>query len=69
MPDPPEMPADAQAFYEGVFRKVHESAEWKEYTSKKALNRAFLTGDELMAYFADEREKHRGILQASGEIE
>ncbi len=66
---PANIPDDVQAFYVEVFRKVHESDEWKEYTSKKALNRAFLTGDELMTYFADEREKHLEILKASGEIE
>jgi tripartite-type tricarboxylate transporter receptor subunit TctC len=66
---PPGIPADAQAFYVEVFNKVNESAEWKEYTAKKALNRAFLTGDELMAYFKDEREKHRALLKATGEID
>ena len=66
---PPEMPAEAQAFYEGVFQKVHESAEWKEYTAKKALFRSWLTGDELMAYFEDERAKHAELLKAMGEIE
>ena len=61
--------ADVQAFYEGVFKKVNDSAEWKEYTSKKALNRAWLTGDDLMAYFIEEREKHRVLLKAMGEID
>ena len=61
--------ADVQAFYEGVFQKVNDSTEWKEYTSKKALNRAWLTGDALMAYFTAEREKHRGLLKAMGEID
>jgi tripartite-type tricarboxylate transporter receptor subunit TctC len=65
---PPGIPADAQAFYVDVFNKVNESAEWKEYTAKKALNRAFLTGDALMTYFEAEREKHRGLLMATGEI-
>jgi tripartite-type tricarboxylate transporter receptor subunit TctC len=64
----PLIPADAQAFYVDVFNKVNESAEWKEYTAKKALNRAFLTGDALMTYFEAEREKHRGLLMATGEI-
>jgi len=61
--------ADVQAFYEGVFKKVNDSAAWKEYTSKKALNRAWLTGDDLMAYFIVEREKHRVLLKAMGEID
>ncbi len=65
---PAGMPKDAQDFYVDVFRKVNESKEWKEYTSKKALNRAFLTGDDLMAYFVAEREKHRVLLKEMGEI-
>ncbi len=66
---PPNMPADARAFYEGVFQKVHESAEWKKYTEEKSLHRAWLTGDALMKYFIDEREKHRAILKDMGEIQ
>lgn len=65
---PGGIPNAVKDFYEGVFKKVHESAEWKEYTSKKALNRAWLTGKPLMSYFVDEREKHRSILKTSGEI-
>ncbi len=66
---PKGIPAEAQAFYEGVFQKVHESDEWKEYTTKKSLHRSWLTGDDLMSYFAGERELHRGLLKAAGEIE
>jgi putative tricarboxylic transport membrane protein len=65
---PAGMPKEAQDFYVEVFRKVNDSAEWKEYTTKKALNRAFLTGNDLMAYFVAEREKHRQLLKEMGEI-
>ncbi len=59
---------EVQAFYEGVFQKVNDSAEWKEYTESKSLNRAWLTGDDLMAYFVGERELHRKLLMEAGEI-
>jgi tripartite-type tricarboxylate transporter receptor subunit TctC len=65
---PPGISSDVQAFYEGVFRKVHESDDWKKYTSEKALNRAFLTGNELQDFFLKEREQHRKLLMALGEI-
>jgi len=65
---PPGIPKEAQDYYVEVFRKVHESADWKKYTSEKSLNRAWLTGDELTAYFVSEREKHRALLKAMGEI-
>jgi len=65
---PPNMPKDAVAYYVGVFKKLHESKEWKEYTSKKAMFREFLTGDALQKYFLEEREKHRGMLKKIGEL-
>jgi tripartite-type tricarboxylate transporter receptor subunit TctC len=65
---PPGIDKDVQAFYEGVFRKVHESADWTKYTSEKALDRAFLTGDALQEFFLKEREQHRKLLTALGEI-
>ena len=66
---PPDMPAEAQAFYEGVFQKVHEAEEWKEYTSSKALFRSWLTGDDLMSYFVAERDKHAELLKGMGEMQ
>ena len=65
---PPGIDKDVQAFYEGVFRKVNDSAEWTKYTQEKALNRAFLTGDALQDFFLKEREQHRKLLMALGEI-
>ena len=59
---------DVQEFYVNVFRKVHNSKKWVDYTSKKALNRAFLTGNQLTGFFLDEREAHRKLLTALGEI-
>ena len=65
---PPDMPADAQAFYEGVFAAVDKSKEWNDYTANEGLNKAFLTGKALTDYFVAEREKHRKLLVASGEL-
>ena len=66
---PAGIPKEAQDFYVGVFQKVHESEEWKKYTADKALFRSWLTGDDLMAYFVAEREKHRELLKSTGEIQ
>ena len=66
---PPGMPKDAQAFYEEVFRKVNDSADWKKYTSEKALDRDFLAGDDLQKFFLQEREAHRKLLKSMGEIQ
>jgi tripartite-type tricarboxylate transporter receptor subunit TctC len=59
---PKGMPAEAVAYYTEMFRKLSDSEEWKTYTADKALMAEFLTGDELQAYFLEEREKHAAIL-------
>ncbi|MEM8690445.1 MAG: tripartite tricarboxylate transporter substrate binding protein [Pseudomonadota bacterium] len=61
---PKDMPAEAVAYYTEVFRQLSETEEWKTYTADKALMADFLTGDELQAYFLEEREKHAEILAA-----
>jgi len=44
---PPQMPADAAAYWEGVFKKLHESATWKKYIADNQLEDAFLPSTEL----------------------
>ncbi len=59
---------DVQAFYVGVFEKVYKSDEWQDYMKKKGLIPGWLTGDALTAYFVENREVHKKLLQAAGEI-
>jgi tripartite-type tricarboxylate transporter receptor subunit TctC len=65
---PPKTKADVQAFYVDVFDKVYKSSEWQGYLSKKGLIPGWLTGKELTNYFTKEREAHRTLLKAAGEI-
>lgn len=65
---PPKIPVEAQQFYEGVFKKVYETAEWQDYMKEKGLIPGWLTGIELTRYFVAEREKHRALLTDMGEI-
>ena len=60
---------DVQAFYVGVFEKVYKSDEWQEYLDKKGLIPGWLTGTALTEYFVAEREAHRQMLKAAGEID
>lgn len=61
---PPDMPAEAVAYYTQLFTALSESEEWQTYTAEKALLPDFLTGDELQAYFLAERDKHAEILES-----
>ncbi len=65
---PPGIDKDVQAFYVGVFDKVYKSKDWQDYLSKKGLIPGWLTGQALTAYFVEEREAHRKLLKAAGEI-
>ncbi|MDJ0630752.1 MAG: tripartite tricarboxylate transporter substrate binding protein [Rhodobacter sp.] len=64
---PKEMPAEAVAYYTEMFEKLSQTEEWQTYTADKALMADFLTGDELQAYFLEERAKHAEILNSMGE--
>ena len=66
---PPEIANDVQAFYVGVFDKVYKSDDWQGYLSKKGLIPGWLTGQALTDYFIEEREVHRELLKAAGEID
>jgi len=65
---PAKIPVDAQKFYEGVFKKVYDTEEWQSYMKKKGLIPGWLTGVKLTRYFIEEREKHRALLKAAGEL-
>ena len=60
---------DVQAYYVGVFEKVYASEEWQGYLAKKGLIPGWLTGSALTEYFIAEREAHRQMLKAAGEID
>ena len=64
----PNIPPEAQAFYQRLFHRVYLSAEWENYAEEKSLMRAFLPGKPLMAYFLDERALHRDLLTSMGEV-
>ncbi len=62
---PKGMDPEAVAYYVGMFEGLNANDEWQTYTSEKALNADFLTGDDLQAYFLQERDKHSELLSAS----
>ncbi|MEM7671629.1 MAG: tripartite tricarboxylate transporter substrate binding protein, partial [Pseudomonadota bacterium] len=59
---------DALAYYNGLFQKVFETEKWQGYRTKKALLGDKLEGDDLKAYWTEQRDRHEQILKASGAI-
>lgn len=47
---PPEMPAEAVAFYQEMFRKLMETEEMADFIERGAYNKAFLTGAEFVTW-------------------
>lgn len=64
----PGMSDEAAAFYQGLFKKVYDSAEWQEYRKKKSLRGDYLTGAALKDYWTRERDIHKAMLQKMGAI-
>ena len=64
----PGMSKGAQQYYQGLFQKVYNSAEWQSYMKKKSLQGEFLTGNGLMKYWKKGRTAHRKMLKDIGEI-
>jgi putative tricarboxylic transport membrane protein len=64
----PGMSKEAAAYYQGVFKKVFDSAEWQDYRKKKSLVGDFMTGDALMDYWTKQRETHREMLVKMGAL-
>lgn len=55
---PPAMSGPAKAYYEDLFKRVFESAEWQAYRKKNSLTGELLSGRALSTYWLKEREKH-----------
>ncbi|WP_255449683.1 Bug family tripartite tricarboxylate transporter substrate binding protein [Shimia ponticola] len=64
---PKGMPAEAVAYYTEMFEQLAATEEWQTYASEKALVADMITGDELQAYFLEERSKHDTILNSMAE--
>ena len=50
---PPDMPPEALAFWADAFRKMSETAAWKQYIESNSLTPIVLTGEELIAFLTD----------------
>ena len=63
---PPDMPAEAVAWYQGMLKKVTETPEFKDYMQQGALKPAWLTGPEFNAWLEREEQVHRELMTKGG---
>jgi putative tricarboxylic transport membrane protein len=63
---PPNMPADAVAFYQGMLQKVYETPEFKEYLTQGALNPAWQTGPDFVKWLEGAEVLHKDLMSKGG---
>ena len=65
---PPEMSADAQAYYIDLFRKVFDSKQWVDFSESDGFFRDWLEGDELGEFGKKVYSQHTKLLKSMGEL-
>jgi len=63
---PPGMPNDAKTYWEGVFTKMHQSPEWKDFLKSNLYEDGFLIGPGLNKFVDEYTSSLRGILKEAG---
>jgi len=63
---PPDMPAEAVAWYQNLLKKVTETPEFKDYMQQGALKSAWLVGPEFNTWLAHEEQVHRDLMAKGG---
>jgi putative tricarboxylic transport membrane protein len=63
---PGKVTPEQTAFYVDLFRKVSQTAEFKDYLEKQALKPAFLTGDEMMKFLESDDALNSELMKEAG---
>ena len=63
---PPNMPADALAYYEGLFKRLAASAGWKQYIANNYFEDGYLSAAESKKFLEEYEGDIRVQLQATG---
>lgn len=60
---PPGMSKEAIAWYEDLFRKVWETAEWKAFMEKGAMEPVFMRSEEYRKFLVDFENNHVKVMR------
>jgi len=63
---PPDLPADAVAFYEDLFARFTKTATWRKYLEDNLFEEGFVRSADLGRFFDRQMEVTRGILKEGG---
>jgi len=57
---------DQTAFYVDLFKKITQTAEYKEYMEKQALKPVWMTGPEMIKFLEEDDALNKGLLTEAG---
>ncbi len=57
---------DQRQFYINLFKKVHDTPEWKEFMEKGAFNTTFINGKPYADWVAKEEARHLMLMKDAG---
>ena len=63
---PGKVTPDQKAFYVDLFRKVTQTAEYKDYMEKQALKPVFLTGDDMLKFLEEDDALNKSLMIEAG---
>jgi tripartite-type tricarboxylate transporter receptor subunit TctC len=63
---PGKVTAEEQAFYTDLFKKVTQTAEYKDYMEKQALKPVFLSGGDMMKFLEEDDALNKSLMTEAG---
>src|SRR5881227_1437268 len=63
---PGKVTPEQQAFYVELFRKVTQTAEYKDYMEKQALKPIFLTGNDMLKFLEEDDALNKSLMTEAG---
>ena len=63
---PGKVTADQTAFYVELFKKVSQTAEYKDYMEKQALKPIFLAGKDMLKFLEEDDALNKGLMTEAG---
>jgi putative tricarboxylic transport membrane protein len=63
---PGKVAPDVAAFYIDLFRKIANTAEYKDYMEKQALKPSFLTGPDMVKFLEQDETLHKQLMTEAG---
>jgi putative tricarboxylic transport membrane protein len=63
---PGKVTAEQTAFYVDLFKKVTETAEYKDYMEKQALKPIYLTGPDMLKFLEEDGALNKSLMTEAG---